>query len=105
MTLEQELAQLRAKLIELDERVRLQRVAETFPESPILAGDHYVTELGVGTCVREETENRKGIWSDRNGTWESRNGPNNPERLYTRAEVLAILAIRTPVTDSQSGSG
>lgn len=92
MTLEEELAQLRAKVDELDERLRVRRVAETFPESPILAGDHYVSGSGnVGTCIREATDNLRGQWTEgRNGMWEG-TPPYEPKRLYTRAEVYAIV--------------
>lgn len=91
MTLEEELAQLRAKVDELDERLRVRRVAETFPGSPILAGDHYVSDGGqVGTCIRVETENLRGQWVERSGMWEGR-PPYKPSRLYTRAEVYAII--------------
>lgn len=92
MTLEEELADLRARVGTLAERVRVHRVAESFtggsgPDA-IADGDYFV-EYGTPYRVSIGSDGR---WTY--GSTEYFNRPRDVERLYTRAEVEAVSVIR-----------
>lgn len=96
MTLEEEVAGLRAQLNALGQRVRLHSVAERF-----VAGDHEI-RLGDYFLLHRETPTRlsyvssEGKWTYFDGTHvvEPHRTPRQEDhaRLYTIAEVAEILA-------------
>lgn len=94
MTLEERCARLEEEVLRLKEDVRLKRVAESFPASPIGPGDYFTSDGNVGKlcAVMDDGKWRQlmnGRLFEGNPAWE-------PSRLYTEAEVRAILAERRP---------
>lgn len=88
--LEQRLAAAEEALTKLREDLHLKRVALEFPRAEIRAGDHFSCSGGIGTLYLVDND---GDWNyGLNGTSWSGNGPLNPERLFTLAEVEAIVA-------------
>jgi hypothetical protein len=94
--LEEEVAELRAKLVDITERVRLDAVAEAF-----IAGNHHIREGDYFLLYNDAPTRLSSVSSE--GKWTYYDGrntvepfrvprPNEYDRLYTIAEVAEIVA-------------